>query len=51
MYDSGQPGLPGGIGVFVSGAKHLGATPAGRGPAPMNSLSWNVTLKFAALAG
>src|SRR5918992_2909896 len=51
MNDAGQPGAPGGIGVFVSGPKQVGWTPAGRGPAPMNSLSWNVVLKFAELAG
>jgi hypothetical protein len=41
--------LPAGRGVFVSGAKHVAVTPAGRGPAATNSLSLNVTLKFAEL--
>ena len=35
MIEVGQPGCPAGIGVFEIGAKHVGVTSAGRGPAVM----------------
>src|SRR3990172_634925 len=46
----GHRAEPAGIGVFVSGAKHVAPTPVGRGPAAMYSLSWDVTLKLAAVS-
>ena len=49
MFAVGQPGSPGFSGVLRHRREAVGATPAGRGPTAMYSLSLNVTLKFAEL--
>src|SRR5688572_8538385 len=46
ITSAGQFGPPTGWAVLDSGPKHVGETPAGRGPMPMYSLSLNVTLSF-----
>jgi hypothetical protein len=48
--DWSQPGLPAAIGVRLTGLKQVAATPLGRGPAAMYSLSLNGTLLFASVS-
>src|SRR4051812_13746114 len=50
MIELGHPGEPAGIAVFEMGAKQVGVTPAGRGPAVPHSLSLKGTLAFAAVS-